>query len=120
MLINLTNHPSSRWSEVQVVEARERYGSIVDCEFPNVSPQIDNGGVHKLAVSVLRGITEQYGKNITIHIMGEMTFVYDFVSMAKGLGIECVASTTERIVVENADGTKTSSFKFIRFRSYGI
>lgn len=120
MLINLTNHPSSRWSEVQVDEACERYGNIVDCEFPNVSPQIDSCDVHKLAASVLGRIIGQYGKSITIHIMGEMTFVYDFVSMARDAGIECVASTTERIVVENADGTKTSSFNFIRFRSYGI
>lgn len=33
-------------------------------------------------------------------------------------GILCVASTTERIVTENPDGSKTTVFRFIQFRPY--
>lgn len=119
MLINLTNHSSSKWSVAQQEEASRLYGEVVDVEFPNISPSIDYEAVHSIAGRVLKEILECYGKGVTIHVMGEMTFVYDFVSMARDEGIECVASTTERIVVENADGTKTSTFNFVRYRSYG-
>ena len=36
----------------------------------------------------------------------------------KASGIRCVASTTARSVVENADGTRTSDFDVVRFRDY--
>ncbi len=34
------------------------------------------------------------------------------------LGILCVASTTERIVTDNPDGSKTTVFMFVQFRPY--
>lgn len=53
-----------------------------------------------------------------IHVMGEMTFVYQFVKLATAAGLRCVASTTERRAVDHPDGSKTSEFRFVRFRDY--
>lgn len=50
--------------------------------------------------------------------MGEMTFTYALVKRLKEAGIRCVASTTKRICTENADGSRTSQFNFVRFRDY--
>jgi hypothetical protein len=51
-----------------------------------------------------------------------MTFVYQFVKLATagatGAGLRCVASTTERRAVDHPDGSKTSEFRFVRFREY--
>ena len=58
------------------------------------------------------------GKNAVVHLMGEMTLTYILVRKLKASGIRCVASTTARSVVENADGTRTSDFDFVRFRDY--
>ena len=55
--------------------------------------------------------------DVTVHVMGEMTFTYYLVSLLKAKGITCVASTTERII-EEKDGMKTSLFKFVKFREY--
>jgi len=57
-------------------------------------------------------------EEITVHIMGEMTFTFTVVTRLKELGIRCVASTTERKTSYNADGTKLSEFSFVRFREY--
>lgn len=57
-------------------------------------------------------------ENNAIHVMGEMTFVYQFVKQASAVGLRCVASTTERIAVDKPDGTKVSEFRFVRFREY--
>jgi hypothetical protein len=53
-----------------------------------------------------------------IHLMGEMTFVYQFVQRATAAGLRCIASTTERRTVDHPDGSKTSEFCFVRFRNY--
>lgn len=120
MLINLSNHPIAKWSMSQLNDAQRRFGDCVDVPFPHVSPFLEYDGIHSLVVGTMNNITSQYGcENITIHIMGEMTFVYDFVQYAATKGIRCVASTTDRIVVENPDGTKTSTFSFVKFREYG-
>jgi hypothetical protein len=50
--------------------------------------------------------------------MGEFTFTYQFVKEMEKRNIPCVASTTERIVTDNPDGSKTTVFKFVQFRPY--
>lgn len=115
MLINLTNHPSENWSEEQLAEAH-RYGSIVDVPFPNIEPTFSSSVVNRLAENVVNYVMA-LGRNITVHVMGEMTFTYAVVSRLKELGIRCVASTTERTVKEEG-GKKISEFKFVQFRDY--
>ena len=125
--INISNRPSSKWSSKQLNAAKELAANqfnckpedvvIVDLPFPNVSP-------HDSATTIRRAATEQAAtfeelsitNPIIIHIMGEITYVHNFVLYAINAGIRCYASTTESVLTENADSLKTSTF--IQFRPY--
>lgn len=117
MFINLSNHPSSGWSEQQQ-QAAEQFGEVVDMPFPQVEPASTADEVHDLAGELVAAILE-YGDaaSLTVHVMGEMTLTYGIVAALRGLGIRCVASTTERRVTE-VDGKKVSEFHFVQFREY--
>ena len=118
MFINLSNHPSSGWSEQQQ-QAAEQFGEVVDMPFPQVEPASTANEVHDLAGELVAAILE-YGDaaSLTVHVMGEMTFTFMVVTRLKELGIRCVASTTERKTTYNDDGSKVSEFSFVRFREY--
>lgn len=128
MLINLTNHPSDKWSEKQKQSAVEEYGFVLDMPFPQIDPHADTADIEKLAHKYLdrcRGEfdtanipVDQQAYNEAVHIMGELTFVYAFAKSAAAAEIACVASTTKRTVLEERDGRKTTHFEFIRFRAY--
>lgn len=117
LLLNLSNHPSSLWDEKQAVEAR-KYGNIEDMPFPAIHPEASASEIHAIAEEYADKILEKAEQaHLTVHIMGEMTFTFDLVSMLKAEGITCIASTTERIADMN-DNTKISEFHFVRFREY--
>ncbi|MCO5236640.1 MAG: hypothetical protein M9933_10270 [Chitinophagaceae bacterium] len=115
MLLNLSNHPSANWPPGQWNTAIEQFGSVQDLSFPQIHPNANADEIEQLA--------EEYETKVrllnpsAIHIMGEMTFTYKLVNRLKAIGISCIASTTER-TTEEENGTKTSVFKFVRFRSY--
>lgn len=115
MFINLSNHPSKNWSAEQLAAANS-FGEIKDLAFPNVSPAADESDIEELASETIKSLPPN--QNLTVHVMGEMTLTYAIVSILKTRGIRCVASTTERIVTDNHDGTKTTTFKFFKFREY--
>ena len=118
LFINLSNHPSSQWEEKQI-NAALQFGEIIDLQFPQVEPNDNNQQIDLLADEyVLKIENMAKGAFVTVHIMGELTFVYAIVSKLKQSGIECYASTSERNVVENNNGLKTSIFKFVNFRRY--
>ena len=56
--------------------------------------------------------------DITVHLMGEMTFVYALLQKLKEVGIRAIASTTQRQTKDFGNGQKESLFKFVQFRSY--
>lgn len=118
LFINFSNHPSSRWGDAQLAAAEE-YGEICDLPFPMVDEQSSEEGVSQLADRYVATIMSM-GKpeEITVHIMGEMTFTFMVVTRLKELGIRCVASTTKRKTTYNDDGSKVSEFSFVRFREY--
>ena len=117
MFINLTNHPSDKWSAEQRDAAKE-YGEIVDIPFPDISPETGEDAIKDLAEQYVEKILSYTDNNaIAVHVMGEMTFVHALVTRLKENGIRCVASTTERMVKEE-DGKKISEFKFVQFREY--
>lgn len=116
MFVNISNHPSEVWSKEQL-NAAHRYGDVVDINFPNIEPSFSSSKVKKMADKTVDDISA-LGKDLTVHIMGEMTFTYAVVSKLKERGIRCVASTTERIVTEETDGKKLSEFSFVGFREY--
>jgi hypothetical protein len=115
MLLNLSNHPSSRWSPAQSQAAEETYGQVQDLPFPNIAPEASQSELKVLAEEYLEKI--QAFSPTAVHIMGEMTFTYLLVDRLKAAGIPCVASTTHRIV-EEQDGKKIVQFQFIQFRPY--
>jgi hypothetical protein len=119
MLINLSNHPLPTWSDAQKQAAEHTFGEVRDLEFPQVDPSIDSNSVSELAQQYLEQTlaTLPNATNNAIHIMGEMTFTYAFVHLAHAQGLRCVASTSQRDVVEYGD-EKHVRFKFIRFRDY--
>lgn len=118
MLINLSNHPSAKWPAEQLAKAAD-FGEIVDIPFPQVSPTGDLAYIQKLAYEYLNQILDLVGdKKTTVHLMGEMNFTFCMVGLLREHGIPCVASTTQRNVVESADGQKVSVFQFVQFRPY--
>lgn len=117
MFINLTNHPSSGWSEEQL-EAARQYGEIVDLSFPIIEPTFTKDDILLLVKECTDAIMIMKDGNTVVHVMGEMTFTYNLVNALKETGIVCLASTTERIVKMTPDGKKISEFKFVQFREY--
>ena len=118
MLVNFSNHPSRYWDYKQR-EASQNYGELIDMPFPQISPSATVDELQKLTQQYVQRITSLGTlKEITVHIMGEMTFTYMVVTKLKELGISCVASTTERKTSYGEDGTKLSEFSFVKFREY--
>lgn len=116
MFINLTNHPSEKWSEEQIKAAR-CYGEIADIPFPSIKPTASTNDIIELAELMIDKI-KSIDSNPTVHVMGEMTFTYHVVSRLKALGITCVASTTKRNIIITPDGKEIPDFKFVQFREY--
>lgn len=123
MLINLSNHPLSTWTEKQIETADKIYNQIIDLEFPLIPPDADEGTVTVLAEDYknicIERLSTSKDKNNAVHIMGEMTFCFALVSLLLKENIECIASTTERLVTEEND-IKTSKFDFVKFRKYKL
>jgi len=94
------------------------YGEIVDMKFPEVEPEASEEEIDSLVEEYASKIEQRtVTADVTVHVMGEMTFVYQLVNRLKGMGIRCVASTTVRDAVQEGD-TKTSTFHFCKFREY--
>ena len=119
MLINLSNHPLSQWSEQQIGLAKQ-YGKIVDLPFPEVDPEGDETYIEQLAEEYVQKILSMTStpEEVSVHIMGEMTLTYAIVQKLQAHHIQCVASTTRRIVTLREDNTKEVKFDFAKFRSY--
>ena len=120
MLINLSNHPSSNWSEKQKEEALKKFGAIEDMPFPNVPPEMTTEGVKKMAAQYFLDISKKNDKVglTTFHLMGEMTFVAALTPMLQKHNFNVVCSTTKRTIIEEKNGIKTAQFEFVQFRAY--
>ena len=116
MLLNLSNHPSNNWPPNQTDAAISLFQKIVDLPFPQIPPQI-NAPELDLLVDEFE-IKIRKADPTAIHIMGELTFTHRLVIRLKAIGYRCIASTTERLVIEDGNGNKTSTFKFVQFRDY--
>lgn len=119
MLINLTNHPATQWCDKQL-EAASLYGDIMDMTFPMIDETADEAYIEALADKYLQKILElAKDKNVTVHLMGELTFTFALLKRLQEHGVPCVASTSKRIVKEETAGRKGEViFQFERFRRY--
>jgi len=125
MLINLSNHPSANWSEQQIEAAKEQFGNIKDLPFPQIDPSANPFQVAKMAENYFNRIRKMFNDagiitlaNSAVHIMGELTFCHVLIGLLHKKGYKCVASTTERSIIEEKDGRKTAQFTFVQFREY--
>ena len=117
--INISNHPSSKWSEIQL-KAAQNYVEIIDWGFPTIDPQWGDSEISALADEYVKKVKllDKSPSAITLHIMGEMTFCHALISRLRCLGYCCMASTTQRLAQEKEDGSKEVRFVFERFRKY--
>ena len=118
--INLTNHPSSLWSDEQLDSARQ-YGRIVDMPFPAVDPAAGPAEIALIADTCVEKIRAY--EEPTVLVQGEFTLTFNLVTRLKAEGIRTLAACSERRVVESKseDGTATRKsviFRFRRFREY--
>lgn len=118
IFLNLSNHPFADWSEEQKAAAK-RYGEVVEKPFPPIPSDASKEEIEKLAEDIADEIMQAYpDTDLTVHVMGEMTFTYALVSRLKGCGVRCVASCSERVVQELGNGKRISQFQFEQFREY--
>ncbi len=115
MLLNLSNHPSSNWSDKQLKIAKAQFGTIKDMVFPIIDPSWSSKEVKGFAKKFLESILTKRPE--AVHIMGEMTFTFFLVQKLQQAGIRCVASTSDR-KVEERKGKKIVHFDFVQFRDY--
>lgn len=119
MLINLTNHPSNEWDEIQKNTAISLYGEVVDIPFPEVPSEANPFEINSMTDEYFNKIKAISKNNeAVVHIMGEMTFCYALISKLQKENIKCVASTTERKVRYLPTGEKAIEFNFVQFREY--
>jgi len=128
ILVNCSNHPSTRWGE----EQRQGWDVIVDVPFPEVKPHwdtLDRGYLDTLA-NLRKAIVEafedamQAEEDAEGHLMlqGEFSVCYELFKerFATFSRVRFVVPTTERVSVEETlpDGTtkKTQVFRFVRWR----
>jgi len=119
--INLTNHPSSLWDEAQL-QAATQYGECVDMPFPAVDPDGDEEYVDRLTDEYLQKIMEianNEQSEVTVHLMGEMSFTVSLVEKLRNVDISCILSTSTRQSKDLGNGQKEITFNFVRFRKYG-
>lgn len=118
MLINLSNHPIASWNDRQL-SAASLYGELVEIPFPQIMPNASERDINKLAAEYFDRVKSLGTKDeVTIHVMGEMTFTMRIVHRLKSLGYTCLASTSERKVKDLGDGKKEVTFEFVQFREY--
>lgn len=118
LFLNLSNHSSDKWGEAQLDAARA-YGKVVDMPFPEIDPEATTEEIYILAEEYAEEITSRYpDRDLTVHIMGEMTFCFRLVTLLHARGVRCVASTTQRKTSELEGGKKESIFEFQEFREY--
>lgn len=122
MFINLSNHPSSKWSKMQLEAAMELTSDnrIQDIPFPAVPATATTSDV--LAIADGLHHTVMANKPEAIMVAGEFTLAYTMIEICLRAGIKVVAACSDRCTKEtvNEDGTvtKTVNFEFVQFREF--
>jgi hypothetical protein len=114
--LNISNHPSDKWTPEQVEAAKSLGGLPSDVKFPHVDPQWSTEEVQNVAKKLVMSLdlVEVAGAMVA----GEPLMTLCIVRNLQAIGVRCFSATTERSVVEGKDGVKTSKFNFVRFREW--
>jgi len=126
LFINLSNHPSIKWSKKQLLAVNDLFDDdneveIHDIQFPQIDPNLKFTQIKKLANDFANDIFNiEDDDNLIVHVMGETSFVVAFVNIMLQNICRIVVSTTERKVVETTDENgntiKNVVFEFNQFR----
>ena len=117
--VNVSNHPSDRWSEEQRQAALHGglIDEIVDLPFPEINPTLCKGEVKKLAEDFLREHQNLlWDQDNIVLVQGEPIFSAHLREILLKNGILAVVATSRRIVEDLPDGRKAVKFEFVRFR----
>ena len=113
-LLVISNHPPEKWSD----EQKKGWDTIDYIPFPNVPPTFSFQEVTEMSVSLLEkiGAWKNEHKEGKISVQGEFTLSSILMSaIQRHDGWVFTFPTTNR-AVEEKDGKKTSTFKFVRWR----
>ena len=97
MFLNVSNHPSDKWSPEQLAAA-EKYGEIRDLPFPTVLPYWDIASVCKLADALFEEISAMQPDAVLCQ--GEMTLTYQLVKRLHAAEIPVFCACSDRISEE--------------------
>jgi CRISPR-associated protein Csx16 len=113
--VNLSNHPIDTWEDAQRKAALALAERIEDIAFPAVPPDADEKAIAALAEECAAKVPPETSHAL---VQGEFTLTVELVRRLQARGITCLAATSKRNVKEDGDGRRTSSFAFVRFRTY--
>lgn len=117
--VNFSNHPSNAWSDAQK-KAAEKYGQIVDIQFPEINPDMTEKEIFDLGTKNVERILLYNPK--AVMCQGEFTLTFDMVNKLKTNNIICLSACSKRVVIEKIleDGSskKEAIFSFVQFRRY--
>lgn len=118
VLINVSNHPSDKWS----VEQKDGFNEIMDISFLNVDPNWDtfvdiDERVLSFGQTIFDRVCELKDNNfkVFVFIAGEQTFATGLITLLHFNRVNIIVPTTERIV-EEKDGKKIVTFNFVKWR----
>lgn len=121
-MLNISNHPSSKWSSAQLEAARSIcWGQeVVDLPFPNVPASAESSEVWEMAAELATEANERLPDDCprkVAMVQGEASLAFDLTRRLIAAGWIVVVACSERQVVEMGDGTKVARFEFVRFRT---
>jgi len=125
MFINISNHPSSRWSEAQLSAAKALgCGDVWDIAFPNVPPGASPDEVTTLAFTTIGKCSDllhsRWEEPRIFMVQGEFSLTYKITSLLHFVKEVVVVACSERKTVERQleDGktSKEAVFEFVQFR----
>lgn len=119
LFVNLSNHPSDRWSPAQRQGALKLGQTILDKPFPMVDPKASEHDVLELARKLCMEIEAL--KPSAVAVQGEHALTCAVVSSLQGSNLPCYSATTERNAEETREGDtvlRSSVFNFVQWRRY--
>ncbi len=111
--MNISNHPSNKWSEKQLNAAKALASDgIIDLRVPNINPNYDS--IDAIVDDIVGSVPDSVS---TVLIAGPADFTFKVISALKAKGVLVVTACSERNTIDLPDGSKKVSFDFVQFRS---
>lgn len=121
VFLNLSNHPSDKWSPEQhsaALHLAPKIHRLVDVPFGEVPPE--HSDIKAVVQGALGRVNAAAPTDIIAAAMvaGEPVAVSQLVHLLEAVGVRCYAATIRREVMELDNGVKQSRFTFVQFRPF--